>query len=316
MQKAGLVLEDEGDLTAYLGISVERSKGKNGSKIKLSQPFPIEIIIKAVGLNGTDKRVKHHNAPADKTPRHKLASDPDPKEEFHYRSVIGMLNYLAQSTRPDISFATHQAAKFCSNPSRQHEEAVKRICRYLAGTKTEGLILRPRGTSFDCYADADFAGAWSKIDPCDKNTVQSRSGYIVTYGDCPIIWASKVQTEIALSTTEAEFVSLSQGLREVKFLLKIFDEVFTHKIIKKNSQPKVHCRLFEDNTGAIEVAKEPKLRPRTKHLAVKLFHFLEHVERKIISIHYIDTKEQNADIFTKPLPRPAFEKLRRKICGW
>jgi hypothetical protein len=127
-----------------------------------------------------------------------------------------MLNYIAASSRPDISFAAHQCARFSSNPLRSHELAVKRIVCYLKGTKDKGFILRPdNSTTIYCYVDADFAGAWTLNTSVDPKSVHSRSGYVITYASCPILWSSKLQTEIALSTTEAEYLTLSQSLQDL-----------------------------------------------------------------------------------------------------
>ena len=80
--------------------------------------------------------------------------------------------------------------------------------------------------------------------------------------------------------------------------------------------PNVHCKVFEDNSGALEMAKIHKYRPRTKHLNVKYHHFRDYVERKEITIHKIDTKDQLADYLTKPVNIDILEKLRNVVMGW
>jgi hypothetical protein len=93
---------------------------------------------------------------------------------------------------------------------------VKRICRYLLGTKDKGLIFAPKEDSFDCWVDASHASEWSSSSAInDPNTARSRMGYMFCYAGCPMIWASKMQTEIALSSTEDEYIALSQSMREV-----------------------------------------------------------------------------------------------------
>ena len=139
-----------------------------------------------------------------------LAKDkdgPDRKHSWNYRTLKGMLGYLQLTTRPDISMATHQCARFNNRPKLSHERAVKRICKYLLFSKNEGIIFRPdifRG--LECHVDADFAGGWATSDGTQTETVLSRTGYIISYVGCPIYWASKLQTEIAISTTEAEYI--------------------------------------------------------------------------------------------------------------
>ena len=128
-----------------------------------------------------------------------------------------MLTYLARNTRPDIEYAVHQCARFQINPKTPHFNAVKRIGRYLIATQDKGIIFKPNTnlSEVQVYVDADFAGNYDKDHNDDPNSVKSRSGCIISYANCPIIWYSRLQTEIALSTTEAEYIALSQGTREV-----------------------------------------------------------------------------------------------------
>ena len=143
----------------------------------------------------------------------------------------------------------------------------------------------------------------------------SHTGYVIKYAGCPILWCSKLQTEIALSTTEAEYIALSQAMREVLPLMRIMKEV--SNVIKANaSKPEFHCQVFEDNKSCITVASADKFTPRTKHIALKFHHFRSFVKSKTIRIESIGTKEQVADIFTKPLDDATFFYLRKKLCGW
>ena len=303
-------LEDEGDINAYLGINVTRPTSKT---IKLNQPALIRRIVQSMELS--DRR--QHDTPAD-TVLNKDSEGPDRQLSFNYRSVIGQLNYLTSSTRPDIQFATHQCARFCNAPKLSHEIATKRIIRYLKSTLDDGIILTPDlSKGFECFVDADFAGAYKSTQSHDPSSCLSRTGYVILYASCPIIWSSKMQTTIALSTTEAEYVALSSALRDVIFLLQLVHEFKQYGItIPNNGIPSINCKVFEDNVGAMELANNPKLRPRTKHIAVQYHHFRSYVERKQITVQHVDTKEQLADIFTKPLPRPAFLYLRHKLLGW
>jgi hypothetical protein len=142
-----------------------------------------------------------------------LHSDPSGAsrtEAWNYRSIIGKLNYIANNTRPDISMAVHQCAKYCSQPKAIHELAVTRIIRYLLSTKEKGLILKPNTSlALDMYVDADFAGMWHKEYAELRENVLSRTGFVILFCGCPIMWCSKLQTEIALSTTESEYIALS-----------------------------------------------------------------------------------------------------------
>jgi hypothetical protein len=113
-------------------------------------------------------------------------------------------------------------------------------------TREQGIILDPKdGKSFEVYADADFCGNWNRATSInDVSTEKSRTGYIISFAGCPITWASKLQTQIALSTTEAEYIALSQSLREVITMIKLMTEVKRLGVCNYCTVPKVYCRAF------------------------------------------------------------------------
>ena len=123
-----------------------------------------------------------------------------------------------------------------------------------------------------------------------------------------------MQTEIALSTAESEFIVLSMAMREVLSLMQLMDEI--NKIFEiKRLKPKIHCKVFEDNESCILMAKRRNFSPRTKHIGIKYHHFRSHVGTTI-SVHSIDTKQQTADVLTKLVDEALFKYLRMKLCGW
>jgi hypothetical protein len=126
-------------------------------------------------------------------------------EAWVYRSIVGMLLYLSTNTRPDISFAVSQVARFNHNPKQSHAQAVKMIVRYLARTSEMGTIVKPPSTLvLDCFVDADFAGLYCHDPSSSPSAVKSRTRYIITLGGAPLIWKSQLQLEISLSTQEAK----------------------------------------------------------------------------------------------------------------
>ena len=318
------VLEDQGSLKDYLGIEIQESieDGPAGKRkaIHVTQKHLINKIIQSCNLD--KEHVTTRTVPAAPSVRlNKLGNEvKDPP--FNYRSVVGQLNYLAATTRPELAFAVHQCARFCADPREVHYKAIKRIARYLCATKSKGMILRPSGTDIQCYADADFAGNYSSEISSDPSSAKSRSGFIILYAGCPIAWQSKLQTEIALSTTESEYISLSQATRSLLFVIELFKEIKDQGFKFVYPTTKVYATCFEDNAGCIELARAPKLRPRTKHIAVKYHHFRSHIHNEqtnpegSLHLRYVGTKDQLADIFTKPLNETLFEKLRLPICGW
>ncbi|MFN7263289.1 MAG: reverse transcriptase domain-containing protein, partial [Cyanobacteriota bacterium] len=314
--KTRFEMTEEGDLSDFLGINIERISSHEGDGFVLSQPHLIDQVIQQLKFKDNTKTKETPMRSSVILSRHPESTPFD--NSFHYRSVIGKLNYLEKGSRPDISYAVHQCARFCSAPMVEHGDAVRWIVRYLKGTRDKGLHLQPqKDRSFEVFVDADFAGNWHKdIAGTDADTARSRHGYIIMYAGCPIVWKSQLQTEIALSSTESEYIGLSYALREAIPIMELLKEMRQHGFQVKDHRPKVHCRVFEDNSGALEMARVHKVRPRTKHINVKLHHFRGYVDRGEITIHPISTHDQMADILTKPLSMEPFTRFRSRILGW
>ena len=309
-------LTDDGPLLDYLGARFIRHED---GRVELQQQKSIDNCLNHLGLGLSQENVKMHDTPAEANKiLHADSDGPTRKQDWNYRAVIGSLNYLQAMSRPDLSYAVHQCARFCNDPKLSHEVAVKRICRYLRATRDKGLFFRPNvREGFKCYVDADWAGNWNKNRPNDPAGALSRTGYVIMYAGCPLVWGSKMQSLVALSTTEAEIIALSTALREVIHLQNLLEELRDSGFPIPFSKAQVQCRTFEDNAACIEVAtSEPKIRPRTKHLAVRLFHFRSHVENGRIAIEHVPSQDQLADIFTKPLPRDSFRRLRDRLLNW
>jgi hypothetical protein len=240
---------------------------------------------------------------------------PDFDQCFHYRRIVGQLNFLKKSTRPYIAYATHQVARFCQDPKATHAEAIKHITKYLCNMSHEGITLCPKtDKSFDIFADADFVRNWHRMTASDDpSTTKSRSGYVILYAGCPIAWCSKLQTIIALSSCKAKYAALSESLQDAIPLMNLINEFKDHRFSVMSSQTKVYYKAFEDNSGALKLACLLKMRPQTKHINIKYHHFREHVHLGLIELLPISTSEQLADIFTKPLTQNTFLKLRRAL---
>jgi KUP system potassium uptake protein len=154
----------------------------------------------------------------------------------------------------------------------------------------------------------------------NADNIYSRTGYVIRYAGCPIYWQSKLQTEISLSTAEAEYIALSQALREtlpMTQLMKEINVIFLLYLL----QPKFVIKVREDNQSCIAMAQNPKFSPQTKHIALKYHHFCKHVITQsnpngFLSIEYCSTDDQIADIFTKPVQDDIFFKLRDLLLNW
>jgi hypothetical protein len=183
-----LSIKDQGHPVDYVGVSIK--KLKNGI-IELTQQALIDSIISNVALgNSKVKAVPVKVSEA----LHAHLDKPPFSLNFGYHSFINMLNYLAQTTRPDIVYATHQLAKYTSDPREPHGEAVLYLICYLKKTRDLGTCFKPdRDKGFECYCNADFSGNSNRhLAPFDPSTAKSRSGWIVFYAGCLVIWASKL----------------------------------------------------------------------------------------------------------------------------
>ena len=231
-----------------------------------------------------------------------------------------MLFYLSGHTRPDIAFAVSQCARYSFCPRHSHEEALKRIGRYLKGTRDKGIIMKKsKSLKLDLYVDADFAGQWSYENDMDPTSVKSRSGWLVTIGGSPIAWVSRLQSEISLSTMEAEYVALSSSMKDLLPLKRIVKAVAVGLGLSEDLIATIQSDVWEDNSGALTLAKlePPRYTPRSKHYALKYHWFRELVYHDdSIRLNKIDTKEQLADILTKSLAGEHFKELRKKLMGW
>ena len=132
-----------------------------------------------------------------------------------------------------------------------------------------------------------------------------------------MIWVSKLQTEIACSTLEAEYIALSQSMRDLLPMRRILAELGEKLKLDFMKPAMIHSTIFEDNIGALGLATAPKLTPRTKHIAVKYHWFKIHIgEDKGFVINKVESRDQKADIFTKGLVTEVFEHVRKLLMGW
>ena len=277
-----------GELKFFLGLQIKQTD--NGTFI--NQAKYTKDLLKKFDLDN----VKPIGTPMATST--KLDSDEQgkPVDTRKYRGMIGSLLYLTAS-RPDIMFSVCLCARFQANPKESHLSAVKRIFRYLKGTSSVGLWY-PKTKSFDLigYSDADFAGC--KVDR--KRT----SGTCHFLGKALLSWFSKKQNSVALSTTEAEYIAAGRccaQILQMKQTLEDYDLFYTH------------IPILCDNTSTINLTKNPVCYSRTKHIEIR-YHFLrDHHQNGDINLVYIDTENQLADIFTKPLAEDRFNYLRREV---
>mmetsp|Transcript_30431 Transcript_30431/g.69423 ORF Transcript_30431/g.69423 Transcript_30431/m.69423 type:complete len:1695 (-) Transcript_30431:406-5490(-) len=306
-------IRKEGTAEGFLGVDVCR----DGSVTTLTQVGLTKRIIEALGLDpDMSRRVA---VPAESKALGRDLDGEPAHGNFNYASVVGMLLYLCGHSRPDIAFAVHQCARYSFAPKRSHELALLRIGRYLKGTLDKGLILDPiDDLRLDCYPDADFAGLWGQDHPQDSHCVRSRTGFLISLSGCPVVWSSKLQTEIALSTMEAEYIALSTACRSLLPISDLLQELGGCLGLPVDPSSHLHIEVHEDNAGCLVLGNmEPRrMTPRSKHYAVKYHWFRSQIGPRNIKLTKIDTKDQLGDIFTKGLAQTQFEHLRKQIMGW
>ena len=310
LRDAGFELTQEGDFSEYLGIKFERNQ--NNNTIKMTQPGLISKIIKATSMENCN----HNKVPSLQVG---LGSDPNGEpmnEKWQYSSIVGMLLYLSSNSRPDIAFAVSQVARFSSAPKQSHAAAVKMIVRYLAASINEGTIFTPDlSFKLDCYVDADFAGLHGREHQDNPISSKSRTGYVIFFCGCPLLWKSQLQTETALSTFHAEYVALSIALRQVLATQRVLADMVKCVQFPTNT-PKIHAEVFEDNNSALLLANNQRLSDRSKFLNTKWHHFWEAVNDKRVVVSRIESENQRADYLTKGLVVEKFEHNRKLNQGW
>jgi hypothetical protein len=317
-----LDIEVENDLAGYLGVEI--SKTDDGA-LSMTQYHLTKRIIAGLGLEDAN------TCPTPSTGPLGRAQGSAPRvEEWSYRSIIGMMQYLANNTRSDIAFAVNQVSRFANDPRLVHEKAVKRIGRYLKESLylDENGIERTQGTIFkrpdideplqlDLWCDADFAGLFNTEDLEDPSSARSRAGYLATLGGLPIVWSSKLIKEICTSTAEAEYSALSSGMKALIPLRRLFFEITEHMGVPTCRVSRI-SHVMEDNNAAriVATADPPRFTPRNKHWNVKLHWLKQHLSPLTVTILPCASKDQLADAYTKSLPHADFVRMRKLILGW
>lgn len=216
-----------------------------------------------------------------------------------YRSVVGVLQYLT-ITRPDLAFAINPVCQFMHCPTTSHWMSVKRILRFVKSTYDHGLVYSPSTLHLQAFSDADYAG--------DPDEHRSTGGYCIYFGNNLISWSYKKHGGgISRSSTEAEYRQLALTASELSWLRALFRDL--HVAL---SPPRLWC----DNVSAISLASNPVFHSRTKHVEVDYHYIRDKVVRREISVNFVCSEDQLADIFTKGLHPKRFKLLSSKLPVW
>lgn len=283
-----------GDMRHFLGLKVERDE--NGI-FHISQIAFIEKLLVQFAMT----EAKPSKIPID-TGYNSTDDESKSFEPTHlYRSLIGGLLYLSTNTRPDIAAATSILSRKLECPTYRDWQEAKRILRYLKGTKCLRLRLGTVNSNMESdligYVDADHAG--------DQTDRKSNSGYVFLYRGAPISWTCRKQTSVAISSTEAEYIALSEACQELVSLVRVFEDLSIHTTLP--------IRIMEDNQSCIQLATSKRIGRRSKHIETRYHYVRELTEKNTINLQYCSSENMLADLFTKPLGATKTQKFREMI---
>ncbi|CAH9148515.1 unnamed protein product [Cuscuta epithymum] len=286
-------MKDLGEAKQILGMRIERDEA--AGRLFLSQAEYIQKVL---------ERFRMQDAKAASVPlgsHFKLSKEDSPKnkkdcaqmQKIPYASAIGSIMYAMVCTMPDIAHAVGVVSRYMGDPGKEPWEAVKWIMRYLKGTASNALCFDGKNVELLRHVDADLASN-------DSDGSRSTTGYVFTFGGTTVSWLSQLQKIVALSTTEAEYVAITEVSKEMVWLQNLLGEL--GKGYKNNI-------LYSDSQSAIFLANNSTFHKRTKHIRLK-YHYIRHLlEIEALQLAKIRGSENPAYMFTKVV---TLEKL--KLC--
>jgi len=285
-------MKDMGAINNYLGISILYDP--ENQIMTLSQTKYIESLAQKYNL---------HNAKLYDTPMEinlNLEASPILDPQIKYRNIIGELLYVSIGTRPDIAFSVNYLSRYQNCYNNIHYKYALRVLKYLYKTKDLKLTYtRSKNNEIlDCMVDADWAG--------DINDRKSTSGYVIRLFGNIIYWKSRKQKSVTKSSTFAEYVALSEAVTDILFIKNMLTETLNITIEKP-------IKIYEDNSGAVAIAKHGNLTKNSKHIEIQYHYVNENVEKGQIEVIKINSENNLADIFTKSIGKLSFIKHRDSL---
>jgi hypothetical protein len=288
---------DSGPVGYFLGFNVHRNRAEQ--KLYISQEHYMESLLDRFDLSNCNPS----KIPLPSGFRPIPATDSEFAEAKHrpYPQIVGSILYASTISRPDLSQPASVLSRFIGKWNETHYQAAKHLLRYVRGTTDLSLVFNG-----DCgkriiqgYADADWGG--------DLDTRRSTTGYIFKVYGGTIAWKSRRQPTVALSTTEAEYMASADATRQATWLRLLLDDL---QIGLPTDTP---VSILNDNNGCIALSKNPVHHERSKHIAMR-HHFLrEKVEDNTVKLDFVPSADNLADMLTKSLPQPAFERLKEQM---
>ncbi|KAF5451117.1 hypothetical protein F2P56_031412 [Juglans regia] len=282
-------VKDLGSLSYFLGLEIENLT----DGILITQRRYVSDLLQKTNMIGANPI----SSPMSASTKLSKFDSPSFDNVTLFRSTVGSLQYLSL-TRPDVSFAVNKVCQFMQEPKLSHWTAVKRILHYLKSTINYGLFFSKTSPfTLHAYSDADWAGC-----PDDR---RSTGGYCIFLGNHLVSWSSRKQHIVARSSTEAEYKALANTSAELIWLQTLINELG----FPLAQSPILWC----DNLGATYLTSNPIFHSRTKHIDID-FHFVrDRVAAKTLQVCFCSSKEQLADIFTKPLVADQFFNFRSTL---
>lgn len=289
-------MKDLGRVSYFLGMQFENNEN---DEMTISQRNYIETLLERFDM----QNCKANQTPCEMKPcNHDSNCQPLNDEHLKlYKQIVGALIYIMTATRPDISYTVTKLSQYMHNARKCHMVMAKHALRYLRGTINEKLTFRKSGPlNITGFCDAD----WANSD--DRKSITGYCFQISTTG--PLIsWKSRKQPTVALSTCEAEYMSLVSAAQEGKYLISIINEITSSNLRK--------FHLFGDNQGAIALAKNPIKHQRSKHVDIK-YHFIrDEITKENLVIDYVPSENNVADMFTKPVSKIKLQVFKKHLMG-
>lgn len=286
---------DKGPVDYFLGMEINVDKSKK--QIQIHQKQFIQNLLENYNMANC-RKVSTPLDPGQKFEKCLGCENCKKVNEKSYQSLIGSLLYLSMSTRPDISYAVNKLSQFNTSPHPEHLSAAKHILRYLQSTINLRLTYSKSNKILEGFSDADWAGNFDR---------KSHTGNVFILANGAIVWETKKQSSVALSSTEAEYMAMSNASKEVVYLKNLLEEIGFPELV---SNP---IKLYGDNLSAIQLVKNPVYHSRSKHIDIRVHYIREVYEKNIMELKYCSTTEMVADVLTKVLCKQKHMKLAKML---
>ena len=289
------------DGSYYVGLDIERDRKSKTISIhcyhyiqRLLSRFRMEDCKPCKTPGEAGLRLSKEMVPLSQEEKEEMERNP-------YREAVGSLMYAAYTCRPDIAFNVAQVAQFASCPGIVHWKAVKRIMRYLKGSSRLKIIYGVEDLhQLTGFVDADFAGEK------DNSRWRSMTGLVFALNGGPVVWTSRVQKTVAISTVAAEFMALKEAVTNCIWLRNLLQELG----FCQDKSTVIHS----DNQGAIKlVLSKELLHRRTKYFAIDIAFVRDQQENRVISVEYLPTEQQPVDMLTKSVSSPSLVNCLKKL---